>query len=252
MATSLAQVPSNTQEADQLHSNTTATSPEQNIKGYQVVQRETDGKWSDSNGMSLVGWHKDTSINTEQSLMRAMSLFTFNSTFKSNVRFCDIFSMTSDGAAFQYCCDEFIEEYKDQTFDQMAGTDARGFILGAVLAHQYGAGFVPIRKLGKLPGEVIRLDSTSEYAKNKLELNPSHVKKDGKILFTDDLLATGGTAQSSIKLIRQAGGQVEQAAFLISIPKLGGEKKMTDMGVKVYTLFEMEDNQSVINEWFNI
>ncbi len=123
-------------------------------------------------------------------------------------------------------------------FDKVVGTEARGFIFGAPLAYALQLGFIPVRKPGKLPRSVLEQSYQLEYGKDCLQMHCDAIKPGEKVLVVDDLLATGGTVEATIKMIRQAGGIVEHAAFVISLPDLGGEERLTAMGVKVLKLVD--------------
>ncbi|WP_133407770.1 adenine phosphoribosyltransferase [Parashewanella tropica] len=217
---------------------------------YQTIRRASDGVLCDTNGMSLVGWHNHGGAKTEIELQRAMSFLDINTEHKSYKRFCDIFRMTADGRAFHACCEQMAEEYEGKHFDRVVGTESRGFIFGCALACKLGAGFVPVRKAGKLPGKVLEVESQVQYAKNQLETSSGYFEVGDRVLYCDDLIATGNTAKDSIELIKKAGGKVTEAVFLISIPSLGGEELLKKMGVRVYKLFDMEGDISVIKQWF--
>ena len=117
--------------------------------------------------------------------------------------------------------------------DLVAGIEARGFIFGSALAHVLGRGFVPLRKPGKLPVPAIGMDYALEYGSDRLELDPSAVPLDARILLVDDLIATGGTALAAARLLREAGGMVDQALFVIDLPDLGGAARLRREGMGV-------------------
>jgi adenine phosphoribosyltransferase len=123
---------------------------------------------------------------------------------------------------------------------QVAGIEARGFILGGALAHQLSAGFVPIRKKGKLPHETVRVAYSLEYGVDEMEMHVDAIKPGEKVILTDDLIATGGTAEGAVKLLRQMGAEIVSACFVIDLPELGGRKKLEALGVEVRTLIEFE------------
>jgi adenine phosphoribosyltransferase len=121
-------------------------------------------------------------------------------------------------------------------FDKVVGLEARGFILGGAIAHQLSAGFVPVRKKGKLPGAVISEEYTLEYGEAVVEIHDDAIQPGEKILLVDDLLATGGTAEAGLKLIERLGREVIGCAFIIDLPELGGRKKLEAMGMDVHAL----------------
>jgi adenine phosphoribosyltransferase len=125
-------------------------------------------------------------------------------------------------------------------FDKVAGTEARGFLFGAPLAIELGIGFIPVRKPRKLPREVISESYELEYGTDSLEIHRDAVKPGERVLMLDDLLATGGTMIATANLIRRLGGVVEHAGFVISLPELGGEQKLTDYGVTSFSICEFE------------
>ena len=152
--------------------------------------------------------------------------------------FRDITSLIENGAAFAATIELFKERYKTQHIDKIVGTEARGFIFGAPLAAALGAGFVPVRKPNKLPRETIEEHYELEYGNDTLQIHKDAIKEGEKVLLIDDLLATGGTAEASVKLIQRLGGEVIEAAFVISLPDLHGEDKLSAMSIPVFSLIE--------------
>ena len=152
--------------------------------------------------------------------------------------FRDVTSLIENGEAFAATIDLFVERYKTQKIDKIVGTEARGFIFGAPLAAALGAGFIPVRKPNKLPRETIQESYELEYGNDILQIHKDAIKKGEKVLLMDDLLATGGTAEASVKLIERLGGEVIEAAFVISLPDLRGEEKLKAMSVPVFSLIE--------------
>jgi len=122
----------------------------------------------------------------------------------------------------------------------VAGIEARGFILGGAVAHRLGAGFIPVRKKGKLPGEVISQTYDLEYGTDTVEIHTGMIGPGHKIILIDDLLATGGTAEAAIKLIEQTGAEVAACSFVVDLPDLGGRARLEAMGKPVLTLVEFE------------
>ena len=135
--------------------------------------------------------------------------------------------------------DLLAEHYRDQGITKIVGTEARGFIFGAPVAYAMGLGFVPVRKPGKLPRAIIEESYALEYGTDTLQLHTDAIVPGDKVLVVDDLLATGGTVDATVKLIRRAGGEVADAAFIISLPSLGGDARLTAAGVKVVSLVEL-------------
>lgn len=159
---------------------------------------------------------------------------------KPGIMFRDVTSILEDHKAFLSSIKLMVERFGPMNFDKVAGTEARGFLFGAPLALELGIGFIPVRKPGKLPREVISESYELEYGQDTLEMHKDAVKPGEKVLMIDDLLATGGTMQATAGLIRRLGGTVEHAGFIISLPDLGGEAKMDDCGITCYSLCEFE------------
>lgn len=134
--------------------------------------------------------------------------------------------------------DELVQPYAGTKIDKIAGMEARGFILGGAVAHQLSAGFVPIRKKGKLPHATVRVAYSLEYGVDEMEMHVDAVQPGEKVILVDDLIATGGTAEGAVKLLRQMGAEIVSACFVIDLPDLGGRKKLEDLGVEVRTLVE--------------
>jgi adenine phosphoribosyltransferase len=147
------------------------------------------------------------------------------------IRFKDITTLLKDGAAYRAAIDEMRKLVAHHKIDLVAGPEARGFVIGAPLAYALGVGFVPIRKSGKLPGETIEADYALEYGKDKLSMHKDAILPGQKVLIADDLLATGGTIRTSINLVRQLGGDVVGAAFLIELSYLQGRSKLEGLDV---------------------
>ena len=124
--------------------------------------------------------------------------------------------------------------------DKVAGIEARGFILGGAVAHQVSAGFVPIRKKGKLPYETVRIAYSLEYGIDEMEMHSDAVSKGERVILVDDLIATGGTAEGAVKLLRNMGAEVLAACFIVDLPELGGAAKLRALGVPVRTLVSFE------------
>ncbi|MFB6363637.1 adenine phosphoribosyltransferase [Paenibacillus elgii] len=152
------------------------------------------------------------------------------------ISFKDITTLLRDGQAYKAVIEELARRLKDKEIDCIAGPEARGFVIGAPLAIALGVGFVPIRKSGKLPGATIEADYALEYGKDKLAMHNDAIVPGQKVLIADDLLATGGTIVTSINLIKQLGGEVVGAAFLIELLELNGREKLD--GVEVLSLVQ--------------
>jgi adenine phosphoribosyltransferase len=159
---------------------------------------------------------------------------------KPGIQFRDITTLLADLHGFRAAVDERSWPFLKGNIDFVAGIEARGFILGGAVAHVLGRGFVPIRKKGKLPGKVVGQDYSLEYGVDRIEIHADAIHGNDRVLLIDDLVATGGTANAAIDLIRKSGGDVVAAAFVIDLPDLGGAAKLRQKGVKVHTLVEFE------------
>ncbi len=148
------------------------------------------------------------------------------------IRFKDITTLLKDGPAYKAAIDELAAFARELNVDVIAGPEARGFVVGAPLSYTLGIGFVPIRKSGKLPYESIKADYSLEYGKDALAVHVDAIQPGQRVLIADDLLATGGTIQTTINLIEQLGGKVVGAAFFIELNYLDGRQKMGDIPVK--------------------
>lgn len=159
---------------------------------------------------------------------------------KPGIQFRDITTLIKDGAAFRATIDMLVERYRGRVITKVAGTEARGFLFGAPLAYALGVGFVPVRKAGKLPGKTTGHDYALEYGQDRIEMHDDAIDADDKVLVIDDLLATGGTAQATVMLVRALGGEVIECAFVVDLPDLGGRRKLETMGLTVFTLCAFE------------
>ncbi|MBL4740217.1 MAG: adenine phosphoribosyltransferase [Sneathiella sp.] len=159
---------------------------------------------------------------------------------KEGVMFRDITALWQNPAGLRTAIDQLIWPYIGVRIDKVAGIEARGFVLGGAIAHQLAVGFIPVRKQGKLPCDTISVEYELEYGKDVVEIHTDAIKEGENILIVDDLIATGGTAEAAIKLVRQAKGTVVGAAFVIDLPDIGGRARIESMGVNVRTLCEFE------------
>ena len=159
---------------------------------------------------------------------------------KKGIMFRDITTLLGDARAFRRAVDEMVQPWAGSKIDKVAGIEARGFILGGAVAHQVSAGFVPIRKKGKLPHTTVRIAYSLEYGVDEMEMHEDAVKKGERVILVDDLIATGGTAEGAVKLLRQMGAEVLAACFVIDLPELGGADKLRKMDVPVRTLISFE------------
>ena len=141
---------------------------------------------------------------------------------KEGISFKDITTLTQDSEAFSEAIRQIEEQVKDLEFDYIVGIEARGFIIGAPLALKLGKGFVPVRKPGKLPGNIIKKEYSLEYGTNVVEIDADVFKKGDKVILIDDLLATGGTAKAALDLVEEAGAEITCVGFLIELEDLKG------------------------------
>ncbi len=155
---------------------------------------------------------------------------------KPGVMFRDITTLLGDARAFRRAVDELVHPWAGQRIDKVAGMEARGFILGGAVAHQLSAGFVPIRKKGKLPHAKVSIAYSLEYGLDEMEMHEDAVTPGERVILVDDLIATGGTAEGAVKLLKKIGANVVAACFVIDLPDLGGAQKIRDLGVPVRTL----------------
>jgi len=154
------------------------------------------------------------------------------------VQFKDITPLMADGEAFQKSVDDIVTYAREKEIDVVVGPEARGFIVGCPVAYSLGTGFIPVRKAGKLPREVISVDYGLEYGENVLTIHKDAIKKGQRVLITDDLLATGGTIEATIRLVEELGGVVVGCAFLIELGYLDGISKL--QGYDVLTLMKYD------------
>src|ERR671916_1338942 len=159
---------------------------------------------------------------------------------KPGILFRDITTLLGDARAFRQAVDELARPYLGAGIDKVAGIEARGFILGGAVAHGLAAGFVPIRKKGKLPHETVRIAYSLEYGVDEMEIHTDAIGQDERVILVDDLIATGGTAGGATQLLRQMGANIVAACFIIDLPDLGGAEKLRALGVEVRTLMSFE------------
>ena len=155
---------------------------------------------------------------------------------KAGILFYDITTLLRDPHGFRITVDQLSTPYLDQGIDVVVGIESRGFILGGAVAERIGAGFIPIRKPGKLPSKAIKETYDLEYGKDALEIHADAVERGQRVLIVDDVLATGGTAAAAAQLVRKLGGELHGLAFLIELLFLNGKAKLT--GEKVYTVLQ--------------
>ena len=159
---------------------------------------------------------------------------------KPGITFRDITTLRGDARAFRRAVDQLVHPWAGSKIDKVAGIEARGFILGGAVAHQLSAGFVPIRKKGKLPHQTVRMAYALEYGTDEMEMHVDAIHPGERVILVDDLIATGGTAEGAVKLLRQIGANVVAACFIIDLPDLGGAAKLRAMDVPVRTLMAFE------------
>jgi len=159
---------------------------------------------------------------------------------KPGIQFRDVTTLFEHADGFRDAIGAFVERYRGAKIDKVAGIEARGFILGGAIAFGLGAGFVALRKKGKLPGEAIGKDYALEYGTDRIEMHVGAVAPGERVLVVDDLIATGGTALAAIHLIEAGGGKVHEACFIIDLPDLGGAKRIEADGHGVFSLVAFE------------
>jgi adenine phosphoribosyltransferase len=155
---------------------------------------------------------------------------------KPGVMFRDITTLLKDPAGFGLTIGALAGRYRGRRVDKVAGIESRGFIVGAPLAHQLGAGFVPLRKRGKLPAETVGHDYALEYGTDRIEMHVDAIAAGEQVLLVDDLIATGGTAAAAVRLIESAGARVVECCFVIELPDLGGRQRVEGLGHPVFAL----------------
>jgi len=159
---------------------------------------------------------------------------------KKGILFRDVTTLIQNREAFKKSVDLLAKKYKGKGFDKVVGVEARGFIFGAAVAHKIGAGFVPVRKKGKLPFKTISATYELEYGTDTLEMHQDAIRPGEKILIIDDLLATGGTVKAVTDLVKQLGGKIGAIAFVIELVDLKGKEKLKDYPVFSLVKFEGE------------
>ncbi len=155
---------------------------------------------------------------------------------KPGIIFRDITTLLGDARAFRRAVDELVQPFAGLKIAKIAGIEARGFILGGAVAHQLSAGFVPVRKKGKLPHETVSVSDELEYGTDEIEVHKDAVAPGERVLLVDDLIATGGTAEGAVNLLSRLGAEVVAACFIVDLPDLGGADRVRRLGVPVRTL----------------
>ena len=155
---------------------------------------------------------------------------------KAGILFYDVTTLLRDPEGFKVAIDSLSNPYKDRGISLVVGIESRGFILGGAVADRIGAGFIPVRKVGKLPSKTVKVSYDLEYGSDSLEMHHDAIESGQRVLIVDDLLATGGTARATVDLVKQVGGIVEGVAFLIELVELGGRAKLA--GEQLYVVLQ--------------
>ena len=158
----------------------------------------------------------------------------------AGVQFRDITPLLQSPRVFRVLIDQFVHRYFDQRPDTVAGLDARGFIIGSVLAYELGVGFVPIRKKGKLPFTTVEESYELEYGSAAVEIHTDAVKAGDRVLLIDDLIATGGTMMAGKRLLERLGATVIEGAAIVDLPELGGAERLRASGLSLFTLVSFD------------
>jgi adenine phosphoribosyltransferase len=159
---------------------------------------------------------------------------------KPGIQFRDMTTLLQDPVGMRIAVEQLVAPYKGLRVDKVAGIEARGFILGGAAALVLEAGFVPVRKKGKLPWSTIGQDYELEYGTDRVEIHTDAILECEQVLLVDDLIATGGTACATIDLIERVGGEIMGCAFVVDLPDLGGSAKLTSRGFEPHVLCEFE------------
>ncbi|MED5524383.1 adenine phosphoribosyltransferase [Gallaecimonas pentaromativorans] len=159
---------------------------------------------------------------------------------KPGILFRDVTSLMQDPRAFAESITLLAEHYENQGFTKVVGAEARGFIFGAPLALALGIGFIPVRKPGKLPRQTLSQSYDLEYGQDTLEIHTDAIVPGDKVLLVDDLLATGGTIEATAKLVRELGGEAKHAAFIVSLPELGGIERLEKQDIEIFDLVQFD------------
>ena len=173
-----------------------------------------------------------------------MSIKSYIRTIKNypieGVMFRDITTFLKNSGGFRAAIDEFVNRYKDIKIDKIVAIESRGFIIAAPLAYLLNVGLVLIRKQGKLPFKTIDQDYELEYGTDRIEVHADAINKGDRVLIVDDLIATGGTAEATVKLVKKMHGEIVECCFVIDLPDIGGRARLENMGQKVFSLCEFE------------
>lgn len=159
---------------------------------------------------------------------------------KPGIMFRDITTLLQDAYGFRKVVDDLVQAYAGRHVDAVAGIEARGFIIGGAVAHQLAIGFIPLRKMGKLPSDTIGVEYELEYGTDRIEVHRDAVMEGQSVLVVDDLIATGGTALAAINLLKQTGANIIGCSFVVDLPDLGGRARIEELGIPVEVLVEFE------------
>ena len=159
---------------------------------------------------------------------------------KTGIMFRDVTTLLGDADGFKAAIERMAAPFAGAGVQAVAGIEARGFILGGAIADRLGCGFVPLRKKGKLPWKTVGQEYTLEYGVDIIEMHQDAIKPGERILIVDDLIATGGTAEAAVKLVRRSRGEVVGATFIIDLPELGGMQKLAGLNVRCHALMAFE------------
>jgi adenine phosphoribosyltransferase len=159
---------------------------------------------------------------------------------KPGIQFRDITTLLADPIAYRETIDQLAAPYQNARIDRVVGIEARGFILGGALADRLHAGFVPVRKKGKLPHETLRVAYALEYGTDEIEIHRDAIAHGERVLLVDDLIATGGTALAAVQLLETLDATIVAAAFVIDLPELGGSEKLRACGIATHTLLSFD------------
>jgi 5'-methylthioadenosine phosphorylase len=184
---------------------------------------------------TIESFSKDSQVEEIKSKIRTIPDFP-----KKGIMFRDVTTLFQDPTGMKQVADIFYNRYKDSGIEIVVGMEARGFILGGILAEKLGAGFVPIRKPGKLPGETLQEEYMKEYGPDKLEIHKDAIKEGQKVLIIDDLLATGGTCLATCNLIKKLKGEIIECAFIVDLPELKGSKLLEEKGYNLFKIVDFE------------
>ena len=198
------------------------------IRGIEKIAQEPDLELRE-------GGRVDSEYSSIKNKIRTIPDFP-----KPGVMFRDVTTLFKDSQGLQDTINVFYNRYKNEQIDKIAAIESRGFILGGSLAEKLECGFVPIRKKGKLPHETISQEYSLEYGTDSVEIHKDAIKSGEKVLLIDDLIATGGTAEASARLVERLGGQIHECAFVVDLPELKGKEKLLQTGKNVFTVVEFE------------